>query len=191
MTSPKSKTEVPRSMQVQFARLFGAQSKPARQQDMTPTEWKRVLRRTLREIGRYLDENVSSDDLHMMMLYSGLAAAEESLKTEDFWPGYVEGITRLALLLIGDYPDHRRKRGGRKRTGHYSLKIHRNLHYQQDENQRVRTLLSAFTSGWPQLSRNPRDVLGEFRDEHGSRGTYKQFLRWYKARYPQDYAAIF
>lgn len=184
-------SDVPPAMLVQLAKLFGTDSKAAQQRHRSSAQWKTILRQVLREIGRYLDENVTSDEMHMMMLYSGLAAAEESLKTEDFWPGYTEGITRLALLLMGDYPDHRRRKPGRKIDQHYKLTQHRTLKYIQDDAQRVHTLLSAFACGHPRLTRDPRDVLGEFRDAFGSRATYKEFIRWFKEKYPGDYAALF
>lgn len=41
--------------------------------------------------------NVDTDELHQFKLSTGLAAAKESLKKEDFRPGYAEGITHLAL----------------------------------------------------------------------------------------------
>lgn len=185
------KTEVPQSMQIQLARLFGSQSNPANKSEMSPGEWKSVLKKSLKEIEQYLEQNTISDDLHMMMLYSGLESAKESLKTDNFWPGYVEGVTRLLLVLLGDYPDHRKRMGGRKRKDHYLLNLHRNLHYHQDEDQKIRTLFSAFQCGWYELKCNPQDALSEFREEYGVNGTYKQFFRWYKAKYPEDYATIF
>jgi len=111
---PIESTPVPRALQVQLGRLFGAASSEASRSSRTPTEWRRTLRRVLHEIDRYLIANVDTDDLHLQMLQSGLFAADEALKEEDFWPGYVEGITRVLLLLLGDYPDHRRRRGGRR-----------------------------------------------------------------------------
>lgn len=74
-------------------------------------QWKRTLLAVLAELDRYLAANVETDDVHLLMLHSGLYAAHESLRHEDFWPGYVEGITRFAVLLMGDYPDHRRRKG--------------------------------------------------------------------------------
>ncbi len=65
--------------------------------------------------------NVHSDDIHRLELNAGLYAARMSLETEDFWPGYVEGITRFALTLMGHYPDHHKRKGGRKWEGYYCL----------------------------------------------------------------------
>lgn len=178
-------------MRVQLARLFGAESIIATQGSRSLAEWRATLRKVVRELGRYLDANVESDEVHMMMLYSGLAAAEEALKEDDFWLGYVEGITRLALVLMGDYPDHRKRKGGAKRKDHYRLRKLRTIRYYQDELQRVKTLLATSAFGFPKLSMNPRNALGEFRELYGKRGTYIEFFRWYRKTYPEDYAAVF
>jgi hypothetical protein len=181
----------PPAVSVQLARLFGTESRIATRDLRTPAEWRATLRKVVREVGRYLDANVESDEVHMMMLYSGLAAAEESLKEDDFWPAYVEGITRLALTLMGDCPDHRKRKWGAKRKEHYRLRRMRSVRYCQDELQRVRTLLTTSAVGFPKLSINPRDALGEFRELYGPRGTYIEFFRWYRKTYPEDYVAVF
>jgi hypothetical protein len=85
-------------MAVQLIRLFGATSQEATNKTRTATQWKTTLNKILSELDEYLD-----------------AAAHICLEDEDFWPGYVEGITRVTLALLGDYPDHQRRRAGRKR----------------------------------------------------------------------------
>jgi len=125
------------------------------------------------------------------MILSGLAAADQALKEKNFWPGYVEGMTRVVLLLMGDYPDHRRRKPGRKKADHYKLDRLRSLHFEQSANQRIRTLLAAGAAGFPQLTANPRDVLTQFRTEHGYAAGYREFLDWYRKAYGQDYAAVF
>ena len=107
--------KVPTSWKVQLSRLFGGNSIEAQKDNRTPAEWKKTLNKILDELYKYLEENVHTDEMHTLMLYSCLYAAHEALKEKDFWPGYLEGITRLSLLLMGDYPDHRRRRGGKKK----------------------------------------------------------------------------
>src|SRR6266481_6447219 len=82
-----SATQVPPGVEVQLARLFGAASSEAKMKSRTPAQWKKTLRGVLQELFRYLDANVETDDVHWPMLHSGLAAAYESLKGKDFWPG--------------------------------------------------------------------------------------------------------
>jgi hypothetical protein len=145
----------------------------------------------LHELDRYIRANVDSDELHSSIIDTGLLAADESLKEDEFWPGYAEGITRVLLALLGDYPDHRHRKGGAKSADHYRLDLHRSLRYTQDTEQRLRTLIAAGVFGVPGLSRRPREALDEFRRKFGSRPTHAQFMLWYKKRFPADYTAVF
>lgn len=190
MTAHK-KIKVPSPMKVQLSRLFGAKSREVSKNEKTAAEWKRTLKKVLDELSHYMEGNIDTDGMHTLMLYSGLAAAHEALKEENYWPGYVEGITRFALLLMGDYPDHRRRKSGKKKKEHYSLKSMRSVTYIQDTDQRIRTMLAASQAGFPQLSQNPREAIRQFREEQGFDGSYKEFLRWFREKYPADYAALF
>lgn len=184
-------TAVPKSMQEQLARLLGGAFKEARSTSFTDRQWCKTLALVLRELDRYLEQNVDTDDLHYLMLLSGLAAADESLTEKNFWPGYAEGITRVALLLMGNYPDHKKRKLGRKKEGHYKLNTLRSVHWSQTADQRLRTLLVAGAVGFPQLSVNPREALSEFRMQHGYHAGYKEFLDWFRKTYPRDYASVF
>lgn len=178
-------------MRVQLARLFGQESPAARAESRTPQEWRRTLQKVIDELDRYVEANVDTDDLHGLMIASGLYAASEALKEEEFWPGYAEGITRLALLLLGDYPDQRRRKRGRKPDGFYDLSRFRSVHYHQSPAQKLYTLLAAGRLQGLKLSKDPRDAMSEFRAQAGYQASYKEFFRWYRRRYPADYAALF
>ena len=163
MTQPESRKISPsKSLVVQFSRLFGSTSAKASQVARTNAQWKRLLRQVLQELNRYLGCNVDTDEVHRVMLYSGLAAADHSLNDEFFWPGYVEGITRLALVLMGDYPDHRLRRRGSKKKGHYKLDLHRSVHYTRNTAQRFRALVFGYRSKLLKLDVDPEDAYMEF-----------------------------
>ncbi len=193
--SDKSPTQnpdvVPKSMQVQLARLFGTESREARAFTRTNAEWRKTLKAVLLELDRYVAENVDTDELHRFILLSGLAGADESLNDQDFWPGYAEGITRLALTLLGDYPDHRKRKPGRKKDDHYSLSRYRSGQWVQTPKQRFRTVLAAGAVGYPTLSAKPREALDEFRIRFGFKSDHADFMEWYRGTFPQDYAALF
>jgi hypothetical protein len=183
---------VPRAFQVQFSRLFGESSKIAKAQVLTGRQWRKVLKKLLDEIYHYIEENVTTDELHYMMLCSGLASAFKSLKDDDFfWPGYIEGITRLCLLLLGDYPDHRRRKGGKKTQDHYKLNLHRKLCYAQDADRRVRVFHAATKMGFLGPSHEFNVIMSEFREEKGFKASYRDFMRWYRIRYPEKYSKLF
>jgi len=183
------RSRVPKGMQVQLARLLGESSVEARLSERTPGEWRRALRRVLKELERYLDENVTTDEQHRFLLATGLWAAQESLKEEDFWPGYVEGITRFALLLLGDYPDHRKRRRSGKRAEYYKVNSLRSVVYSQSHEQRVRTLFAASAVGLPKLSAKPRELWRAYMAQT-NKPSYREFLQWFRKQYPDDYAAV-
>lgn len=182
---------VPAAFQVQLSRLFGAASQEALTQSRSPAQWKKTLHKVLDELYRYAQTNIETDELHWLMICTAFTAAHESLKEENFWPGYVEGIIRLNLLVLGDYPDHRKRKTGKKKAEHYHLSRLRALHYLQNQDQKLKVLLAAQAVGFPKLSAPPRTVLSEFRAQHGYEATYRDFIRWYKSQYPQDYASLF
>jgi hypothetical protein len=178
-----------RAMKVQLSRLFGATSKRATSE--SNAQLKKTLDDVLVELDKYLLANVDTDDFHLMTLRSGLRSASESLKQDDFWPGYAEGVTRLALILLGDYPDHRRRKKGKKTENHYKLNMHRTLQYAQSPQQRLSTLNGAANSGLIEFSKFPMDVLHNFRDEYGYGPSLMDFLEWYRKSYPADYVKLF
>ena len=182
---------IPKAMQVQTARLFGANSKDAKTVRLSQSECKKVLKKILDEISHYLEENVDTDELHLLMLYSGLWAASESLNEEEYLLGYIEGIVRFSLLLMGDYPDHRKRKGGKKSASHYDLKRMRSIIYAQDSKQRLQTMIAASMIELPEFKKNTHTALREFRQERGYSASYKDFLRWFRKKYPEDYASLF
>lgn len=178
-------------MRAQLARLFGSTSKEARSEKRSIAEWRKTLKSVLGEMRRYIRDNVDTDYLHLSMLLRSLEAAERSLEEDNFWPGYVEAITRVIFLLLGDYPDHGKRKSGRKKEDYYALDRYRSVQWVQTTDQRLRTLLSAGPLRFPQLTKPPREALQEFRRDFGHEPGYREFLDWYRKVYAQDYTAIF
>lgn len=188
----KSKTTpVPNSVKVQLSRILGENSKEAMNMTKSDKEWRKTLRTLLDELYCYVNENVDSDSLHMFMIDSCFAACDKALEEKDFWPAYTEGIIRLVFLLLGDYPDHKKRRGGRKSKEHYKLNLHRFSKYSQNHDQKVRTLFAAWNSGLINISENPRRIMSKFRDEKGFSVDNKSFIIWFKEKYPEDYSKLF
>jgi hypothetical protein len=187
----KDYKSVPQAMRVHLGRLFGKNSVTAKTSERTMKEWKKTFNRVLDELEKYLEENIDTDELHHLMLLSGIYAARESLVEEEELFGYIEGITRLAFLLMGDLPDHRQRKPGRKRADHYKLNMFRTTVYTQTPYQKLNTLLYSGKVGFLKFKKNPREALNEFRDLNGFKANYKDFFRWYKQTYPDDYSKIF
>ena len=186
-----SGSAVPASLRVQISRLFGSSSKFGKSETFTDKQYRVLLKKVLEHLWKYRNENVVTDEVHGLMLDSCFASAKESLDNhEDFWPGYCEGITRLALLVMGDYPDHRDERPGSRKKDHFDLSKMRTLTYRQDDpNQQFATLLAAYRVGV--VSDSPFQALSEFREIYGFGVGLGKFIRWYKMTYPERYVKVF
>jgi hypothetical protein len=177
-------------MQIQLSRLFGESSAIAKH-GTDDKSLRRTFKFVLREIEQYVDANVDTDELHRIMLQSGLYAANEALKEDDFWVAYVEGITRFALTLLGDYPDQRKRKPGRKNADHYKLDRLRTAGWTQNIEQRFRVLIYVGDLGFPELSRRPWDVLMEFQTRYGYNTSHARFMNWYRKNFSEDYVKVF
>jgi hypothetical protein len=191
MKKSQPKRSVPLAMQVQLARLFGSTSKIAQRSERSDDEWRRDLKLVLDEIESYLLENVFTEASHLRMITSGLDAARRALDEADFWPGYTEGITRIALCLLGNYPDHRKRRGGAKKSSHYDLRFSRTMMYSKDRMQMLRLLTFEAPVMGVALSIDPFEALREFRDGVGFTEPQEHFLNWFKEHYPSDWSKVF
>lgn len=181
----------PSAISVQLGRLFGARGREAQTTHRSPRQWQSTLRKVLRELHAYRVANVHTDELHDALLDSGLKSAHTSLTQDDFWPGYVEGITRFVLLLMGDYPDHRSRRTGPKPGGYYRLSGCRTLSYAQTTVQRMRALEVAHATGFFSLSQDPRSLWITYQLSKLGPADYRSFLKWYRHHFPEDYAKVF
>ncbi|MBW2149538.1 MAG: hypothetical protein JRI22_21290 [Deltaproteobacteria bacterium] len=182
--------QIPQGMRVQLACLFGDVSKEASSPERTEAGLQKTLRKILVELERYLDHNVQTDEVHRIMLQTGLWAARESLKQNghECLLGYIEGIVRFALLLLGDYPNHRNRRPGARRSDHYRLNTCRSIVYSQSHSQKAKTLFAAKKFGLPELTRDPFELWLKFRAE--CKVEYRDFIRWYRKEFPEDYSAV-
>jgi len=185
-----ARDQVPQVMRNQLTRLFGARSAEARKATRTEAEWRRTLRAILKELDRYRRANVHTDSLHDLLLMGALESAKLSLDDESFWPGFVEGLARFALVLMGDYPDHTDRRGTAKSTTYYWLRASRSVHFSQNPAQKVWALREAenFRHLLPKAF---WEVEAEFHQQCGYRASRRQFVDWLRTKYPLAYAAMF
>ena len=192
MRTSSELSPTPHGMRIQLERLFGTRSREAQMESRSDSEWRRTFERVLSELERYIDENVNTDQVHYAMLLSGPAAARRSLEEdENFWPGYVEGLTRTLFLLLGDYPDHRDMHPGHRKRSHYALRRYRTVGWQQTPKQKLNTLLDFHELGAADLRVPPRRALDQFRKLFGSELDYRDFFDWYRTTLPDDYAKLF
>jgi len=182
------KTAVPQITRAFLSHLFGANSSEARPSARSRSEWRRALKKVNQELLRYLDENVHTDPVHEDFLQGCLSMAEESLDSTNFWPAYATSFIILCLALMGDYPDHRGRRGSGKRGDHYTLRRHRAITYARDPEQTYRALYAAKAVG--AISLDVRGAFFAYRNRTGKRATRKGFMRWLRDKQPEIYAKV-
>lgn len=185
------KRVVPPALRILLARLFGASSALAKRTELSDSEWRRVLKALLAELYAYQIANLRTDEFHEVVLASGLASAHGSLSEVDFWPGYVEGIVRYALTLIGDYPDHRRRKPGRKKADHYDLTLRRSVTYPQSADQQYRTLWAAVDLGILGTKDKMWVLMDPFLSASDGNASSREKLDWFRSTYPAIYARAF
>ena len=178
-------------MQVLLARLFGAQTKAASKTLLSDAAWRAQLKNLLGELHKYQLANVRTDEFHELVLASGLASADAALTQDIFWPGYIEGVVRFALTLMGDYPDHRRRKRGRKKAGHYDLNLHRSIAFHASSEQRYRSLYQSVDLCWMGNKSKMWELMGPFYKAYGTNRTAREKLDWFRKTYPQMYSRAF
>lgn len=188
-----SKVTAPESLKNLLLRLFG-DIKISNNTEKTEKEWRDIFLKILNELDNYLRENIETDELHILMIHSGLASAhrhiEENENFDQALLGYLEGLIRFSLSILGDLPNHSKRKGGRKKDDHYELNRLRKLHYSQSPSQKYYTLILAYKGGFG-LKTNPETAMMNFRNQYGYKKDYNDFLKWYRKNYSSDYAKVF
>lgn len=181
---------VPDNMIDLLVGLFGPTSGIAWREYRTTREWKHLFRKINDELFNYLEMNINSDFLHMRDIEGALLKADKSLEDDFFWLGYIEGLIRLILLLMGDIPLHL-KSTGRKCKDHYLLNQKRTIFYNQNTDQKIHIIYHASRNEKPRLSKKYHSVIMEYRKIYGFKKSNKDFLCWYKKKYLEDYLKLF
>jgi hypothetical protein len=187
---PRETEKIPRAFQNLLARLFGSASKEAQRSVKSPTELKKTLRNILKELDRYRRANVRTDGSHELLLDCALCSADEALKGEDFWPGYAEGVLRFALVLMGDYPNHHRRKTGTRKSDDYKLDHQRSIVFVQTPEQKFATIFHASEQRLHQLPPFS-ELMDPFYEQYGYVAKKSRFIAWFKKTYPEAYCALF
>ncbi|HEY5122605.1 MAG TPA: hypothetical protein VIK14_02600 [Ignavibacteria bacterium] len=191
MKNHKEYFKVPISMQGFLGKLFGELSEIANKEYKTKSEWRNTLKKILEELNLYLIENIETDEVHIKMLKRSLESSKANISEDFFWPGYLEGILRFSLILLGDLPNHYRRKKGRKSINHYNLKRFRKINYYQDVNQKINLLFNASKIEDIIINKNLFKIRKEFYNSKQVSFTNYEFIKWFKKNYPEDYSKIF
>lgn len=181
---------IPEKIIVLNKSLFGCQSKDSQMYERTEIEWKKLLKKYVIEIQKYLNENIDTDSIHMERLLDAASSSESALKNDEYLPLYIEGLIRLIFTLIGQSPEHYRRKGGRKTKDHYKLDKYRNIIYSQNANQKYQLLYYASRYNYISI-RNLKLVYYDFCKKFGFHEKKRKFINWFKKKYPNDYLRIY
>ncbi|MEW5915526.1 MAG: hypothetical protein AB1762_03940 [Gemmatimonadota bacterium] len=175
-----------------MGRLFGENSSEAAELSRTDAQWRKTILKLLRELDRYQRANIRTDGFHELLLAASLTAAHKAAtEDDDIWPGVVEGLVRYALTLMGDWPDHHRRKKGRKAENHYDLGLRRSITYRQDTHQQFLTLYQAVESKSFGVSTPMWQLLSSYYEEFGYTKGERSRIDWFRKKYPEVYARIF
>lgn len=181
----QKKYPLPRSLQCLLQSMFGWGTKIGSSTHLSDSEFKKVVGKVLNELEKYLSENVHADPFHQEELQRAIKSAQLYFKNEYWWPGVFEGVIRLSLLLMGDLPTHEKYSKGKKNNDYYRLDLHRSVGWTQNNSQKIRMLYYAERLG--KLDKK----LWQLRKEFHESSENTDFILWFRAKYPTEYAKVF
>ncbi len=176
---------LPPSFECLLQSMFGWGTKIGSSTYLSDSEYKKVIGSILNELEKYLSDNVHTDPNHQEELQKAIKSAQLYFNEEYWWPGVFEGVVRLTLLLMGDFPRHEKYSRGKKDEDFYKLNLHRSVCWIQNSSQRMSMLYDAERLG--KLDKK----LWQLRKEFHENSKYKDFISWFREKYPTEYAKVF
>lgn len=156
--------------------------------------WRRLCRRLIEHLERYVRANVVTDRIH----HAALEEAIEGLRRAVDAPEgereseLVTSFAYLCLLLLGDKPDHWERRGSVNRPEYYLLSQHRSVHYSQTPAQIARMIWTQCV--YPKWMANRESAELKKLDStywsHRRRHRDAEFVAWFRRLYPQEYLKL-
>jgi hypothetical protein len=181
----QKKYPVPISLQGLLQSMFGWGTKIGSSTYLSDSEFKKAVGKVLNELEKYLAENVHSDSFHQDELQRAIKSAQLYFDKEYWWPGVFEGIVRLSLLLMGDLPAREKYTTGKKKKNYYRLNLRRSVGWTQNSSQKLRMIYYAERLG--KLDKK----LWQLRKEFSESSEDRDFILWFREKYPIEYAKVF
>ncbi len=181
----QKKYPVPPSLKCLLQSMFGWSTKIGSSTHLSDSEFKKRVGKVLIELEKYLSKNVHPDPSHQDELQRAIKSAHLYFNNEYWWPGVFEGIVRLSLLLMGDLPTHEKYSKGKKDDDYYRLDLHRSVGWTQNNSQKIRMLNYAERLG--KLDKR----IWQLRKEYQESSENRDFILWFREKYPTEYAKVF
>lgn len=187
-------TYVPISIEYLMSELFGKLQYHGYVGAVSRSTWKKDLLKVAKYIKRAVLLNVETDAIHRKKVLATCDALLQDLGAASTInaanAAVIEHLIRLVFLLLGNMPDHWRRRSPYS-DSFWKLNGHRTLHYSQSVEQKVATLINAVD-----IQKRVEVPLEEHPNLHeafylGFKGNSSEFLTWFKNKYPAAYCEVF
>ncbi len=187
------KVEIDENLVLFFQRLYGGNF-DIYSGVIKEKEWKKRLSKLFTTIGKAVQKNVRSDEIHKNRLFSIIELLKEECQLkENIDISIIEKLFYVIFDLLGGMPNYQEfsKHGIQKYKWAYRLDTERTLQYTQSNYQKSLLLL--------EISKNP-DYMSRLKHTYNDlfllihedfKGNSKGFIDWFKKEYPEIYLEIF
>ena len=180
MKREKDFIQIPLQVEHFLSNMFGKDSTHGLAGSSTKSDWTRLCKRLISHLEKYIEQNVYTDRIHMNRiqmqignLRASLAANVRSARE----PLLFTTFCKLCLLLMGDLPNHWRKKVV-NRSKYFRLNQRRSLIYIQSRQQKVNLIVRECTDG--QFAGRFSDDKKEQMRRNTSKMDNDEFLEWFQ-----------
>ena len=159
-------------------------------------EWRGYCTRLFDHLQRYVETNLVTDALHREQIQHALQSLKGAVRQPEREALLVTGLVRLCFLLLGDAPNHWRKKVV-NRPDYFALDRFRSIHYAQSPEQRARMIWR--TAVYPRIEKarqaGPDDPDAErwhslyHRLDRG--GRHAEFIEAFRRECATEYVKLF
>jgi hypothetical protein len=192
--APQESMHVPISVEYLFSALFGKLNYHGYVGSVSVSTWRKDLLKTANYVRKSVEINVQTDVFHRNQLLKtcdDLANRLREARTlSAINAAAIECQTRLIFLLLGNMPDHWRRRAPYA-PKFWELDGHRSLQYHQTAKQKAYLLINLVD-----IRQLVSIELKDYADLHeafyrGFKSDADAFLDWFKKEHPSAYCSVF
>ena len=177
-----------------MSRLFGDDNYHGYVGAVRKPIWKKDLRKIIKYIRKSIELSVDADSFHKNRLITLCNSIDNQLSNATLTSQMnliaIEGLIELAFLLIGNIPDHWRRKSPYS-DKFWGLDGHRRLTYSQSNEQKTYLIIHIVD-----IRREYTVEVEGYEDLHAVfyrkfKGKAHEFISWFKKNYPNLYCKIF
>jgi hypothetical protein len=183
--------QIPLSVEHFLSYMFGKNSTHGLAGSSSKSDWTKLCKKLILHLEKYVEQNIYTDRIHLQRIKLQIDALRASLSVKvgparD--PLLFAAFCKLCLLLMGDLPDHWRKKVV-NRPEYFRLNPRRSLLYVQSRQQKVNLILRECTRG--QFSGKFTDDKSEQIQRNAWNMDNGEFLEWFQKSYLDIHLMLF